>query len=241
MLIIPAIDIRDGNCVMLTQGKLEAETIYSKDPVLVAQYWQSKGAKRLHVVDLDGAFQGVSRNIQTVKRIREAVSIPMEFGGGVRSMQAIDALFEAGINYVIIGTVAVTDPELLRAAIEKYGTKIVVALDVRDNKVATAGWTETTAVDVFELAARLTQMGVEEIIHTDIKKDGMMQGANIGALREIAERSQMRVIASGGVSTLKDVDALKALESKGIIGVIIGKALYNNSIKIEDAVRIAEN
>ncbi len=240
MLIIPAIDLRDGNCVMLTQGRLDAETIYSNDPAYLAKIWQAKGAKRLHVVDLDGAFQGSPRNFEVLKKIRESVSIPVEFGGGVRSMKTIDLLAEAGIDHIIIGTIAVYNPELLREAVDKYGSKIVVALDVRDNMVAIAGWKETTAVDVFELAGRLKEMGVEEIIHTDIKKDGMMQGANIAALKEIAERSKLKVIASGGVSTLADVEQLKALESTGIMGAIIGKALYNDSIKIEDAIKIAE-
>jgi phosphoribosylformimino-5-aminoimidazole carboxamide ribotide isomerase len=240
MLIIPAIDIRDGNCVMLTQGKLEDETIYSNDPVYLAKIWQARGAKRLHVVDLDGAFQGSPKNFEVVKKIRENVSIPIEFGGGVRSMKTIDLLSEAGIDHIIIGTIAVYNPELLREAVDKYGKKIVVALDVRDNMVAIAAWKETTTVDVFELAGRLKKMGVEEIIHTDIKKDGMMQGANIPALKEIAERSKLKVIASGGVSTLSDIEQLKALEGKGIYGAIIGKALYNDSIKIEDALMIAE-
>jgi phosphoribosylformimino-5-aminoimidazole carboxamide ribotide isomerase len=240
MLIIPAIDIRDGNCVMLTQGRLDAETIYSNDPANLAKIWQEKGAKRLHVVDLDGAFQGSPKNFDVLKKIRANITIPLEFGGGVRSMQTINLLAEAGVDHIIIGTVAVNDPELLRQAVDKHGSKIVVALDVRDNLVATAGWKETSTVDVFELAGRLKQLGIEEIIHTDIKKDGMMQGANIAALKEIAERSKLKVIASGGVSTLTDVEQLKALESTGIFGAIIGKALYNNSIKIEDAIKIAE-
>jgi len=240
MLILPAIDIRDGNCVMLTQGRLDAETVYSSDPVYLAKIWQAKGAKRLHIVDLDGAFQGAPKNFEVVKKIRENVSVPIQFGGGVRSMKTIDMLIAAGIDYVIMGTVAVYNPELLREAVDKYGNKIVVALDVRDNMVAIAAWKETTTVDVFELASRLKKMGVEEIIHTDIKKDGMMQGANIAALKEVAERSAMKVIASGGVSTLADVEQLKGLESTGIYGAIIGKALYNDSIKIEDAINIAE-
>ena len=240
MLILPAIDIRDGNCVMLTQGRLDAETVYSSDPVYLAKIWQAKGAKRLHIVDLDGAFQGAPKNFEVVKKIRENVSVPIQFGGGVRSMKTIDMLIAAGIDYVIMGTVAVYNPELLREAVDKYGNKIVVALDVRDNMVAIAAWKETTTVDVFELASRLKKMGVEEIIHTDIKKDGMMQGANIAALKEVAERSAMKVIASGGVSTLADVEQLKGLESTGIYGAIIGKALYNDSIKIDDAINIAE-
>lgn len=240
MLVIPAIDIRAGNAVMLTQGKLEAETVYSKDPVFMAKLWQAKGAKRLHVVDLDGAFQGNPKNIEIARKIREALSVPVEFGGGVRSMKAVDNLVEMGVDYVILGTVAIYNPELLRQAVDKHGEKIILALDVRDSKVAIAGWKETTTVDALELVSQAKAAGVKEIIYTDIKKDGMMQGANVEGLREVAEKSGLRIIASGGVSTLDDVTKIKALEKSGVSGMIIGKALYNDSIKLEEAIKIAE-
>jgi phosphoribosylformimino-5-aminoimidazole carboxamide ribotide isomerase len=240
MLIIPAIDLRAGNAVMLTQGKIDAETVYSKDPVLMAKLWQAKGAKRLHVVDLDGAFQGNPGNTEIIRNIRASVTVPVQTGGGVRSMKAIDSLIEMGIDYVILGTVAVYNPGLLREAVDKYGTKIILALDVRDSKVAIAGWKETTAVDALELLSKAKGMGVKEIIYTDIKKDGMMQGTNIEGIRNIAQATKLKVIASGGVSKLQDVADIKALEEYGVTGVIIGKALYTDAIKLEDAINTAE-
>lgn len=240
MLIIPAIDIRDGNCVMLTQGKIEAETVFSKDPVLMAKLMQSKGAKRLHVVDLDGAFQGKPKNIDIVRKIRESIQIPMEFGGGIRSIEAISALIEAGIEHVIVGTLAINSPEMLKEAVDKYGGKITLALDVRDSKVAIVGWKETTSVDALELTLKAKEMGIEEIIYTDIKKDGMMEGPNIEGLKYFAAKSGLNIIASGGVSKLQDITDIKALKQDNIIGAIIGKALYNNAIKLEDAITTAE-
>ena len=240
MLIIPAIDIRAGNCVMLTQGRLEAETIFSKDPVFMAKLMQAKGAKRLHVVDLDGAFQGMPKNIEILRSIRSAVQIPIEFGGGVRSMKTIEVLIEAGIEHIILGTVAVYHPEVLRQAANKYGDKIILALDVRDSKVAIAGWKETTTIDAVELAKKAKELGIREIIYTDIKKDGMMEGPNLEGLENIAVESGVGVIASGGVSKLEDVINIKKLEKKGVIGAIVGKALYTEDIKLEEAIKIAE-
>jgi phosphoribosylformimino-5-aminoimidazole carboxamide ribotide isomerase len=240
MLVIPAIDIRGGNCVMLTQGKLEAETIYSKDPAFMGKLWQARGAKRLHVVDLDGAFNGIQQNFEVIKKIRAAVDIPIECGGGVRNLKTIDMLCEAGINYVIIGTLAIYNPEVLRQAVEKYGERIIVAVDVQDGKVAIGGWKEITPVDAAELAQKLKGMGVKEMIFTDIKKDGTLQGPNIEGLKELAVRSKINVIASGGVSKLDDIRNIKALENDGVTGVIIGKALYTDDIKLEDAIKIAE-
>ncbi|MFH1369641.1 MAG: 1-(5-phosphoribosyl)-5-[(5-phosphoribosylamino)methylideneamino]imidazole-4-carboxamide isomerase [Elusimicrobiota bacterium] len=240
MLVIPAIDIRAGNAVMLTQGKIEAEKIFSKDPVFIAKLMQAKGAKRLHVVDLDGAFQGTPKNMEIVKNIRASIQIPIQFGGGIRNLKAIDSLINSGIDYVILGTLAVYNPEILRKAVEIHGKKIVLALDVRDSKVAIAGWKETTTIDALELALKARDMGVEEIIYTDIKKDGMMEGPNLEGLELIAKKSKMKIIASGGVSSLKDVENVKALESKGVFGAIVGKALYTEDIKLEEAIKIAE-
>lgn len=240
MLIIPAIDIRAGNCVMLTQGRIEAETIFSKDPVFMAKLMQAKGAKRLHVVDLDGAFQGMPKNIEIVKSIRAAIQIPIEFGGGVRNMKTIDSLIEGGIDHVILGTIAVYHPEILREAADKYGDKIILALDVKDSKVAIAGWKETTTIDALELAAKAKELGIREIIYTDIKKDGMMEGPNLDGLEKIAVKSGVNIIASGGVSKLEDVSNIKKLESKGVIGAIVGKALYTEDIKLEEAIKMAE-
>ncbi|MBN1621663.1 MAG: 1-(5-phosphoribosyl)-5-[(5-phosphoribosylamino)methylideneamino]imidazole-4-carboxamide isomerase [Endomicrobiales bacterium] len=237
MLVIPAIDIRAGNCVMLTQGKIEDETIYSKDPVFIAKLWQAKGAKRLHVVDLDGAFQGAPKNIEILKKIRESVSIPIQFGGGVRSLENIEKLIGLGINYVILGTIAVYNPDLLRKAFSRYNSKIIIALDVRDNIISIGGWKETTTVNACDFVKDLTSMGIKEAIFTDIKKDGTLQGPNIKALREIAKCGKLKIIASGGISNIKDVKEVKKLESIGISGVIIGKALYTDDIKLEEAIK----
>jgi len=240
MLIIPAIDIRAGNCVMLKQGRIEDETVYSKDPAFIAKLWQAKGAKRLHVVDLDGAFSGSPQNLEIVKKIRSGVDIPIEIGGGVRSMKTISTLVELGFDYVIVGTLAIYNPDILREAIDKYGVKIVVAVDVRDGKVAIGGWKETTTVDASETAGKLKAMGIEEMISTDIKKDGTLEGPNLEGLRDMARSSRIKVIASGGVSNLEDIKNLKALESEGISGAVIGKALYTEDIHLEDAIKIAE-
>lgn len=240
MLILPAVDIRAGNCVMLKQGKIEDETVYSKDPAFMAKHWQMKGAKRVHVVDLDGAFQGMPKNFEIIKKIRAAVDVPLQVGGGVRNMKTIDALFDAGVNYVIVGTLAIYNPVILREALAKYGEKIIVAIDARDNKVAIGGWKDTTSIDAVELTAKMSEMGVQEIIYTDIGKDGMLQGPNLEGLKKIASAGKMRVIASGGVTNLDDITHLKALEPMGVSGIIVGKALYTEDMKIEEAIRIAE-
>lgn len=238
MLIIPAIDVRGGNCVMLTQGRIEAETIYSRDPVFIAKLFQAKGAKRLHVVDLDGAFQGLPQNMEIVKNIRASVDIPIQFGGGVRSLKTIDALIELGINYVIVGTLAIYNPDVVRHAIEKYGPRIIAAVDVRNDKVAIGGWKETTPVGASDLTAKLKEMGFAEIIFTDIKKDGTLEGPNLEGLKNVAQKSGLKVIASGGVSNLADIRNLKELEEIGVTGIIIGKALYSEDIKLEEAIKL---
>jgi phosphoribosylformimino-5-aminoimidazole carboxamide ribotide isomerase len=241
MNIIPAIDIRDGNCVMLTQGKIENETVYSKDPVFIAKLFQAKGAKRLHVVDLDGAFVGFPKNIEIVQKIRAAVDIPIQFGGGVRNEKTVDKLVGMGIDYVIIGTIAIYNPEVLRKAFEKYRSKIIVAIDARDNKVAIGGWKETTSVGPQEHAAKIKEMGVEEVIYTDIAKDGTLEGPNIEGIKAFLDYSKLKVIASGGISNIEDVKKLVELEKDGLSGVVIGKALYTENIKLEDVLKLVVN
>ena len=239
MLIIPAIDIRGGNCVMLTQGKLEAETIYSRDPVFIAKMFQSSGAKRIHIVDLDGAFVGVPQNLSVLEKIREAVSVEIEFGGGIRKMETIDKIVAMGINKVIIGTIAFFKPEIVKEAVLKYGDKILLAIDVWDGKIAIGGWKEKTQKEALEFAKEMKDLGVVEMITTDIQKDGMMEGANIDGIKRLC-KSGLSVIASGGVSTLDDVKKICALEASGVTGLIIGKALYNDSIKLEEAIKICQ-
>ncbi len=239
MLIIPAVDIRGGNLVMLKQGKIEDETIYSKDPAFMAKLWQAKGAKRLHIVDLDGAMTGKLQNLEIIKKIRENLTIPIQVGGGIRNMTVVDTLFDAGIDYVIMGTVAIYNPDVVRQALEKYGPRVIVAVDARDNKVAIGGWKDTTSINAEDLIKKLKDMGVVQILCTDITKDGMLGGPNIEGLRNIAKLG-IKVIASGGVSTLDDVKKLKDLEKDGILGAVIGKALYTEDIKIEEAIKAAE-
>ena len=239
MLIIPAVDVRGGNCVMLTQGKIEAETVYSKDPVFISKIWQAKGAKRLHVIDLDGAFQGMSNNSEVIRNIRKAVDIPIQVGGGIRSLKAVENLLEAGMDYVIVGTLAIYNPDVLRQALEKFGNRVIVAVDVSDGKVAIGGWKDVTPVDALELIGKLKGMGVAEIIITDIKKDGTLKGPDIVGLRGISSKAGMNIIASGGISKIEDVKDILELKDFGVNGMIIGKALYTEDVKLEEAIKIA--
>ncbi len=238
MIIIPAVDIRQGNCVMLKQGKIADETIYSKDPVFMAKLWKAKGAERLHVVDLDGSFSGNQSNNQIIGNICLSVDIPVEVGGGIRNMKRIDDIFTLGASYAILGTVAIYNPDIVRQAIEKYGSgKIIVALDVYEGKIAIGGWKEITPVTTEEMIEKLKNMGVSEIIYTDISKDGMLKGPNIDGLKRIAKASKMNVIASGGVTTIDDVKKIAKLEKYGVTGAIVGKALYTEDFKLEEAIR----
>jgi len=236
MLIIPAIDIRDGNVVMLTQGKLDAETIYSKDPVFMAKMFESRGAKRIHIIDLDGAFVGTPQNLSILEKIRAAVSVELEFGGGIRKIETIDKIADMGINKIILGTLTVFNPDALKDIIKKYKDKIIIAIDVADDKITIAGWKETTQYDALEFAKKMKDIGVKEIITTDVKRDGMMEGPNFNGIKKICT-SGLKVIASGGISTIDDIVKLCELEKLGITGAIIGKALYNDSIKLEDAIK----
>ncbi|MFH1783397.1 MAG: 1-(5-phosphoribosyl)-5-[(5-phosphoribosylamino)methylideneamino]imidazole-4-carboxamide isomerase [bacterium] len=240
MIVIPAIDLRGGQCVRLEQGKLEKETVFSRDPVFMAKLWQAEGAKMIHVVDLDGAFSGVSQNTRMIKKIVRSVNIPVELGGGIRSLKIIRKLLSKDINRVILGTVAVYDPSLVRKAIDEFGRRIVVGIDAYEGKVAIAGWKDITAVDAIDLARKLENWGISEIIFTDISKDGMMQGPNVSSIKKMAKAINIPLIVSGGVSSLKDVRRIKKLEKYGVSGMIIGKALYNGAIKLREAIRITE-
>ncbi|PIU84165.1 MAG: 1-(5-phosphoribosyl)-5-[(5-phosphoribosylamino)methylideneamino]imidazole-4-carboxamide isomerase [Elusimicrobia bacterium CG06_land_8_20_14_3_00_38_11] len=237
MLIIPAIDIRGGNCVMLTQGKFEAETIYSKDPVFIAKMFETQGAKRIHIIDLDGAFAGTPQNLSILKKIKETVSSELEFGGGIRKIETIEKIADMGIDKIILGTVAVFNSDIVKEAVKKYKDKIIIAIDVYDDKIAIGGWKEITQYDALEFAKNMADMGIKEIITTDIKKDGMMEGPNIEGIKKLC-KSGLSVIASGGVSTIENVKKISELEKFGVSGMIIGKALYNDSIKLDEAIKI---
>ncbi|MDH5173866.1 MAG: 1-(5-phosphoribosyl)-5-[(5-phosphoribosylamino)methylideneamino]imidazole-4-carboxamide isomerase [Elusimicrobiota bacterium] len=240
MLVIPAIDIRGGNCVRLIQGKLEQETIFSKDPVFVAKLWQAQGAKKLHIVDLDGAFAGVIQNLELIAKIAKSIKVPVEVGGGIRDMDTIKAVLSGGVAEVILGTSAIYDTDTVKKALKKFRDKIVISIDSMGGKVAIGGWKEITAVRSATLAKRVAEMGVKKIIFTDIKKDGMLKGPNVKRIKAFAEKVRVPVIACGGISTLDDVKNIKELEEYGVSGMIIGKALYTGGIKLQEAIEIAE-
>lgn len=241
MLILPAIDIRDGKCVRLTQGDFKRELKYSYYPEETAIELEAAGAKFLHVVDLDGARDGVLTNIFTVKRILDNVSIPVEVGGGIRTMSDVENLLEIGVTRVILGSAAVEDPEFVRDAAEKFEDSIVVGIDAREGIVAVHGWCDSGEMLAKDLAAQIGDYGVSTIIYTDIARDGMLGGINVERVAEIAKSSGVDVIASGGVSSVEDIRALRAKEDVGIVGAIIGKALYEGVIDFKDALAAAED
>jgi phosphoribosylformimino-5-aminoimidazole carboxamide ribotide isomerase len=234
MLIIPAIDLKGGECVRLLQGKEDEVTSYSKDPTEMAKRWVNEGAELIHLVDLDGAFSGDQKNLDSIKAIRSAVNVDLELGGGIRDMERIDLLIDMGINRAILGTVAVEKPALVVEAANKYPGKIIVGIDAKDGRVAVKGWVEVTSTDAMELAAAMEQQGAAGIIYTDIARDGMMTGPNISAMRSMVDQVDIPVIASGGVSKMEDIDRLLTID--GLWGVITGKALYEGTVSLPDAI-----
>ena len=238
MLILPAIDLLNGEAVRLTQGAKETAITYDPNPVNIAQKWQRAGAQWIHVVNLDGAFGNSLVNIQAIQRIIDITDIPLELGGGIRTMEDIDRWLENGIARVILGTVAVRDPQLVQDAVQKHGPeKIVVGIDARDNRVAISGWAEQTGVSAIELARIMKQYHVERIIYTDVYKDGELSGPNITATLEVAEKANISVIVSGGISDEGHVKEIVDLNHPLIEGVIIGKALYENRMDLADIVQ----
>ncbi len=238
MLVIPAIDLKDGLCVRLLQGRKDVVTTYSNDPASTAKMWESCGAKLLHVVDLDGAFTGSQKNLDAIMKIRESVSMDMEVGGGIRDLKKIDDLVNTGINRIILGTAVVENPALLKGACDKYPGRILVGIDAKGGKVAVKGWVEVTSADAKELAKDVEQKGAAGIIYTDISRDGMLTGPNVSAMKEMVETVNIPVIASGGVSSIDDIKALK--EIKGLWGVITGKAIYSGAVDLREAIRIGQ-
>jgi len=239
MIVIPAIDIQNGKCVRLKQGRREDETVYADDPVRVAEKWAGEGAEWLHVVDLDGAFEKRTVNVETVRRIVKAVAIPVQVGGGIRELTDIERFLELGVRRVIIGTEAFANPERVQAAAERYPNRVSVGIDARDGWVSVEGWTRATSVRAVELARRFERWETGPLIFTDILKDGMQTGPNIEATRALASAVKTPVIASGGVASLQDIYNLLPLEASGVIGVITGKALYNNSLNLSEAIQAA--
>jgi len=230
MIIFPAIDILDGKCVRLIQGDYNQEKVYSDSPVEMAKEWESKGASFIHIVDLNGAKSGASFNEDIIIKIAKSVSVPVQVGGGIRSLPIIKKYLEAGVSRVIVGTAAITDTDFLKEAVDTYGEKIVVSLDARNGYVATDGWTDTSTVKALDLVKDLERIGVATIVYTDIAKDGMLKGPNLKEQSEINQSTNMNVIASGGITTKQDVDNLAA---RHLYGAIIGKALYDGKINFE--------
>jgi phosphoribosylformimino-5-aminoimidazole carboxamide ribotide isomerase len=241
MLIIPAIDLKDGQCVRLRQGRAEDITVFSDDPVATGLKWQEAGAKLLHVVDLDGAFSSEPKNLKSIQALREALSIPIELGGGIRTLETVAAYIELGIDRLILGTVVLKDPDLAAHACAGYPGRIVFGLDAKDGFLAVKGWTETSRKTVLELARDLAKLRPAAFIYTDIARDGVKTGVNLAATRALAESVDIPVIASGGVSSLDDIKALLPLEPLGIIGVITGRALYDGSLDLKEAIRLAQS
>lgn len=236
MLIIPAIDLKDGQCVRLLQGKKEEVTVYSNSPAETARQWEACGAELLHVVDLDGAFTGSQKNFNAIAEIRKAVSLNIEVGGGIRDMKKIDELINVGVNKVILGTAAIENPSLLKDACRKYPGKIFVGIDARDGKAAVKGWVENTDFDAKEIAKNSEREGAAGIIYTDISRDGMLSGPNISAVRDMVETVGIPVTASGGVSSIEDIKNLKKI--KNLWGVITGKAIYSGALDLKEAIKI---
>ena len=239
MIIFPAIDLRRGKCVRLLQGRAEDETIYSDDPVEMALRWQGEGASWLHLVDLDGAMSTVSENRRIAKAIIRTLTIPVQFGGGVRNESDLDEILDGGASRVVIGTAAFRDPEFLKSAVKQHSGRIVVGLDAREGLLATHGWNQVEAVKALTFAESLVQMGVQRVVYTDISRDGMLSGPNWVATEQLARETGLKVIASGGVSSLEDLRVLRPLESSGVEGVIVGKALYEGKFSLGEAIRIS--
>jgi len=232
MLLIPAIDLKDGHCVRLQQGDMAQVTTFSEEPAVMARSWVDKGARRVHLVDLNGAFAGQPKNENAIRKILKTIGseVDVQLGGGIRDLDTIERYLDAGLRYVIIGTAAVRNPGFLQDACTAFGGHIIVGLDAKDGKVATDGWSKLTKHDVVDLGKKFEDFGVESIIYTDIGRDGMLTGINIDATVRLAQALTIPVIASGGLSNLADIDALCAVEDEGIEGVICGRAIYNGAL-----------
>jgi len=240
MIVIPAIDLKEGKCVRLEQGLMDKDTVFNDDPGAQARAWQDQGAELLHIVDLDGAFAGEPKNRSAIESIIRAITIPAQLGGGIRDIATIEAYLSLGLSRVIIGTAAQRNPELVREACAKFPGKIVVGIDAKDGMVAVQGWAEVTDITAVELAKKFEDCGVAAIIYTDIARDGMLQGPNLEATKALAEAVNIPIIASGGVSSLKDIENLMDIETSGVTGVITGKAVYTGAINLNEAIALTK-
>lgn len=242
MLLIPAIDLKEGKCVRLRQGRMEDDTVFSDDPVAVAGRWVEAGAKRLHLVDLDGAFAGKPKNAAVIHDIVQAYpDVPVQIGGGIRDEDTIQAYLEAGVQFVIIGTKAVSEPHFVRDVAIEFPGHIIIGLDARDGKVAIDGWSKLSRHDVIDMAKKFEAQGVAAIVYTDISRDGMMQGVNTEATAKLARAVQIPIIASGGITNMDDIRALGAVAHEGIMGAITGRAIYEGTLDFAEAEKLAES
>lgn len=239
MIVIPAIDLKGGRCVRLRQGRADAETVYADDPVAMAKHWETEGAAMLHLVDLDGAFQGRPMHAEVVSRIASELSIPIELGGGLRTDAHVRAMLDCGVDRVILGTRALEEPGTLQALVDTYGRRIVVGIDARDGFVQVKGWVETSTVGALELARQMDAIGVDTIIYTDTSTDGMMRGHNVAATRTMCDAVRCNVVASGGVTSAVDIEALAALKHARLTGAIVGKALYEGAVTLADLLLVS--
>ena len=240
MIIYPAIDIRGGRCVRLTEGRFDAETVFADDPAEMALKWAGLGAEFLHLVDLDGALAGEGKNVPVIQRILKSVSIPVQLGGGIRNLETIEKLLELGVTRLILGSAAVKNPELVAEACKKYPGHIAVGIDAKNGEVAIEGWGQGSGVAATELAKKMASFGVETIIYTDISRDGMLSGVNVEATAALARACGVPIIASGGVASLDDIRRVKAVESDGVQGCIIGKAIYTGAVDLKEALALAK-
>ena len=234
MRIYPAIDIKDGNCVRLLQGRFSDVTVYGNDPAEVAKRWEAEGGEYIHVVDLDGALKGRGVNSEVIKKICSTVNVPVQTGGGIRTMEDVEYMLQCGIERVIIGTSAVRDKEFVKRAVEKYGKKIVIGIDAKDSMVAIEGWVEVSTFKAVDFAKEMEKIGVSTIVYTDIATDGTLKGPNIEAMKEMVENTNLDVIASGGVG---NADHIKALVPTGVEGAIVGRALYTGDVDLKEIIK----
>lgn len=240
MIIFPAIDIRGGRCVRLTEGRFDQETIFAEDPSEMAVRWSDAGAEYLHVVDLDGALAGAGRNLSTIAEILKCSAMPVQVGGGIRTLAAAETLLAMGVSRVILGSAAVRDPQLVAEACRRFPGRTVVGIDAKEGKAAIEGWGISGGINAVELAKKMAAIGVEYIIFTDISRDGKLNGVNIEATAEMAKASGLKIIASGGVASLEDIRRLRQHVSDGIEGCIIGKAIYTGAVDLQEALRVAK-
>ena len=240
MLLLPAMDIQAGQCVRLYQGKKDEVTVYSEEPVAVAKLWERMNALMLHVIDLDAAFSGSPQNLEVIEDIVKSISIPIQVGGGMRNLHTIEKVLSLGVKRVILGTAAIDNQEFVEDAVKEFDQGIIVGIDSKDGYVAVEGWEATTHIEALQLAREMEQIGVQRIVCTDTSRDGTLQGLNVEFTKELAENTSLKVIASGGISSMYDLKRLNSLKRYGIEGAIIGKALYTGNIKLDEALQLIE-